>query len=390
MRSRLSTFIIAIVFFLIFTVFILFGIIFWNEYIKLETSVEPQNFNTVIEETQNTIDEDIKVPEIIGNPFEGIKDANNYQQEPEEPEELEEKEQIEKIDYSNITINKYFYNQLEDYSKIIYNAFESNKENMKTGNYKIELGSSFSDLLSKENGQEQLGKYYQSAIEAYTYDNPDVFYLSPNKMYLNIETTTRKNSITYNVFINPGQQNNYFIDEFLSTAEINQAINRIEQVRNEILQNRTSNNYQNIKMVHDYLIENIQYDTSVSKSNIYNIYGAMVNKECVCEGYARSFKYLMDALEIPCILVIGKGTNSENITENHAWNYVQLNNNWYGVDCTWDDPVSTTGWVSEASKMKYFLKGSYTMAEDHTPNGQFTEGGKVFSYPTLSNQDYEI
>ena len=60
---------------------------------------------------------------------------------------------------------------------------------MKEGTYKINLGTSFSNILSKQNGQEELGKYYQSAIEAYTYDNPDVFYLSPNKMYLNIETT---------------------------------------------------------------------------------------------------------------------------------------------------------------------------------------------------------
>ncbi len=163
----------------------------------------------------------------------------------------------------------------------------------------------------------------------------------------------------------------------------------IEQVRDEILQNTTNNNtYQNIKIVHDYLVDNLQYDTSISKKNIYNIYGAMVNKECVCEGYARSFKYLMDELKIPCILVIGKATNSENRTENHAWNYVQLNNNWYAIDCTWDDPVSTTGWVSETSKIRFFLRGSNFMSKDHVPNGQFTEGGKIFTYPNLSNQDY--
>ena len=61
---------------------------------------------------------------------------------------------------------------------------------MKIGTHKIELGDTFSDLLSTENGQTRLGEYYQSAIEAYTYDNPDIFYLSPNKMYLNIEKTT--------------------------------------------------------------------------------------------------------------------------------------------------------------------------------------------------------
>ena len=96
----------------------------------------------------------------------------------------------------------------------------------------------------------------------------------------------------------------------------------------------------------------------------------------------------MDYLEIPCTLVIGKGKNSENKTENHAWNYVQLDGNWYAIDCTWDDPVSTSGWVSESSKVKYFLKGSNTMSNDHSPNPQFTEGGKVFKYPQLSAYDY--
>ena len=142
-------------------------------------------------------------------------------------------------------------------------------------------------------------------------------------------------------------------------------------------------------MVHDYLIENIQYDTTITKDNIYNIYGAMVNHEAVCEGYARSFKYLMDCLGIPCSLVIGKGTNSEGKTENHAWNYVQIGDYWYAVDTTWDDPVSTTGWVSEAAKYRYFLKGSNDMVKDHIPNGQFTEGGKTFSYPALRAQNHE-
>lgn len=373
MRSKLATIIMLIVIFLIISVFALFGVILWNEVIKLETSVQPENVQTVISENTNTIDKDIKAPEILENPFDDIEDGDN---------------QGSEVDYSNVIINKYFYNQLEEHAKTIYKAFETNKENMKTGTYKVELGSSFTSLLNENNGQEQLGKYYQSAIEAYTYDNPDVFYLSPNKMYLNIETTTQGNKVTYYVYINSGNEANYLIDEFSSKNQINNAIDEIEQIRNQILQNRKSNTYDNIKMVHDYLIENVEYDTTISKSNIYNIYGAMVNNVAVCEGYARSFKYLMDCLGIPCTLVIGKGTNSEGRTENHAWNYVQINDYWYAVDTTWDDPVSSNGWVSENSKYRYFLKGSSDMLKDHLPSGQFTEGGKTFSYPTLSTNNY--
>lgn len=281
MKSRLATVIMTIIIFLIIGVFTLFGMILWEELRRLETSVQPEGVKTILSENMNTVDKEIKTPQILENPFGNIQDANK---------------QIEEVDYSNVAINKYFYNQLEEEAKTIYKAFEANKENMKTGTHQIELGNSFSDLLSRSTGQDELEKYYQSAIEAYTYDNPDVFYLSPNKMYLNIETTTRGNKVTYGVYINNGQEKNYLIDEFSSKEQIDVAINKIEQVRNQILENRRVNTYDNIKMVHDYLVENIEYDTSISKSNIYNIYGAMINGEAVCEGYARSFKYMMDSL----------------------------------------------------------------------------------------------
>ncbi len=374
MKSRITTIIMTIVILLIVSVFALFGVIFWNELKRLETSAQPENVKTIISGNANTINQDIQTPQILGNPFNDLKDGDK---------------QANEVDYSHVTINKYFYNQLDEYAKTIYKAFESNKENMKTGTYKVELGSSFSSLLKESNGQDLLGEYYQSAIEAYTYDNPDVFYLSPNKMYLNIETTTKGKNVTYEVYINSGNEDNYLIDEFSSQEEVENAINKIEQVRNQILQNRSSDTYDNIKMVHDYLVDNIQYDTTISKSNIYNIYGAMVNGEAVCEGYARSFKYLMDSLRIPCTLVIGKGTNSDGETENHAWNYVQIGERWYAVDSTWDDPVSLTGWVSQSSKYRYFLKGSNDMIRDHIPSGQFTQGGKMFSYPPLSSSNYE-
>ena len=374
MRNKISTIIISIVIVLIICVFVLFGVILWEEFKNLQTSVEVEGVQTEISENRNTIDEDIKTPEIIENPFDQIRDN--------------EQSTSINVDYSNVTVDKYFYNQLEETSKIIYKAFESNKENMKSGVYKVELGDSFSDLLNTSNGQDMLGQYYQSAIEAYTYDNPEIFYLSPNKMYLNIETTTVGNNVTYNVYIDNGNENNYFIDEFTSQSQVENAIAQIEQTKNQILSNVSGNAYDNIKMVHDYLVDNVEYDTTISQKNIYNVYGALINGTAVCEGYARSFKYLMDKLGIPCTLVIGQGTNSQGQTENHAWNYVQLNGNWYAIDCTWDDPVSTTGYVSQSSKYRYFLKGSNEFLQDHTPNRRFTEGGKIFNYPVLSEQDF--
>lgn len=374
MRNKFTSIIMFLIIILIICVFIFFGNILWKEWQSMQQISELEGVRTIITSDEATINEDIQTPQIIENPLDEIKDGNSTNQQ---------------IDYNNVKIEKYFYNQLDDYSKTIYKAFESNKENMKTGTYKVELGNSFSELLGTENGQDELGKYYQSAIEAYTYDNPDVFYLSPNKMYLNIETTTRGRKTTYYVYVNSGNQENYLIDEFSSQEQINQAIKKLEQVKKYIIQNKTGNTYDDIKMVHDYLIANIEYDSTISKDNIYNICGALINGEAVCEGYARAFKYLMDGLEIPCTLVIGTGRNSEGNTENHAWNYVLLDDNWYAIDATWDDPVvSGVGWVSQATRYKYFLKGANDMNIDHQPNGRFTEGGKLFTYPEISNENF--
>lgn len=339
--------------------------------------VEAENFEYTGEINANektTSEEEIKTPEIVENPIDEIDESK-----------------LKNIDYSNVQVDKYFFNQLEEQAKTIYKAFESNKENMKSGTYQIELGTNFTNVLSKENGQELLGEYYQSAIEAYMYDNPDMFYISPNKMYLNIETTTRGNKTTYNVYLNSGNLSNYYADGFTSEAQINNAISQIQQVKNEITQNASGNAYEDIKMVHDYLVDNLKYDSTLSKSNIYDLYGALVNKECVCEGYARAFKYLMDDLKIPCVIIVGTATNSQGQTENHAWNYVQLNGNWYAVDTTWDDPVIIGGGsASEESKYRYFLKGRSEINKDHIENHQFTEGGKEFNYPNLNEEDYKF
>ena len=379
MKKEFIDKIISVILFLviigIFSVIIVFLMIALQEWGKEEDLAFAETTQTVADSSENekTVEDDIEVPAIVESPLSSIEKTNT----------------TTNNNYSNVQVDKYFYNQLEEESRIIYRAFESNKEQMKTGTYQIELGTSFSDLLSQSNGQEQLGEYYQSAIEAYTYDNAEVFYLSPRKMYLNIETTTKGGVSTYNVFINSGNEANYLADGFQSKEQIDQAVSQIEQVKNQILQSRTGNTYEDIKMVHDYLIDTISYDSSLSKQNIYNIYGALVNRECVCEGYARAFKYLLDELDIPCVMVIGTGTNSQGETENHAWNYVQLNGSWYAVDTTWDDPVVIGGGtVSEASRYKYFLVGREIIDQDHSPSGQFTEGGKVFSYPNLSNTSY--
>ena len=374
MRSFFTRLIMSIIIILLIAVLGILGYLVWQEIDGEAVADTVQNFVSTVTSIAKDEEENLSTP--------GIIDTTSS--------ELEETPTVN-VNYDNVVVDNYFYDQLEEPSKNIYKALEANKENMKTGTYQINLGNQFTDILSKPNGEDLLGDYYQSAVETYIYDNPDVFYLDVNKMYLNIETTTRGNNVSYNVFINNGSTTNYLDEGYSSEAQINQAISQLESVKQQIVAQAQvqGSTYNQIKYVHDYIVDNTNYDSTISNSDIYNIYGTLIRKSSVCEGYAKSFKYIMDALDIPCVMVIGEATNSSGESESHAWNYVQINNIWYAIDCTWDDPVVIGGGrASSSSKTRYFLRGSNTFNEDHFPSGQFTQGGKTYEYPVLSQIDY--
>ena len=292
---------------------------------------------------------------------------------------------------TNTNRYRHLYGQLDSTAQKIYDKLYENRENLKTGTYKINFGNTFQKLLSTETGENELKKQYQSAIEALIYENPELFYLEATGMFINIEKVTKISGTKYNVYIDNGNKSNYLTNGFNNKEDIEYYQKQIEKVRDYILSNlEGKTDYEKIKMVHDYLVDSIEYDSSISKDHIYDIYGALVSRECVCEGYAKAFEYLMNEIGIDNVIVIGLGTNSNGQTESHAWNYVKLESKWYAVDTTWDDPILIgTGKLPEKSKYRYFLKGSNTMNQNHIPSGKFTEAGQVFTYPILSEQDYE-
>ena len=288
--------------------------------------------------------------------------------------------------------NKYLYKQLGDDEKIIYEKLYDNKEKLKTGTYKIEFGNIFYDLLSQENGSDKLQEEYQTAIEAFTYDNPDVFYIDVTKMYINIETIQKIFSTKYNVYINSAKDPTYLLDGFTSKEQIDQSESQVIAVKNQILnQIAGKNDIEKMRYIHDYLVDTIEYDQTFAEKNIYNIYGALVSKTCVCEGYAKASQYLLNEAGLENIIITGTATNSDGKTENHAWNYVNINEKWYAIDTTWDDPIIVGGGkLTNTIRYRYFLKGSNTMNKNHYMSAKFTEEGQDFEFPELSIIDYNI
>ena len=262
---------------------------------------------------------------------------------------------------------------------------------MKSGVYSIDFGKAFNDLLNSEGGEQRLNIAFQSAWNAYTYDNMDVFYIDIEKVILTTTTTSIATFSTHNVSLSNGDNASYLKPNFNGSEKISQKLNLLEAMRKEIARQLNGySNYEKIRGVHNWLINNIEYDVDLEAEEPYSISGALTEGKAVCEGYARSFKYIMDELKIPCVLVSGIGTNSNGDTESHAWNYVMLDGAWYAVDVTWDDPVIIgDGYVSSDTRYRHFLKGQESFFASHQEEGYISQNSIKFKFPELAVEDYQ-
>ena len=102
--------------------------------------------------------------------------------------------------------------------------------------------------------------------------------------------------------------------------------------------------------VHDWIIDHAVYDESHTFPNRSHPYGLLVEGQAICMGYANTFQLFMDLLDIPCVTVIGASGGSR---EDHAWNLVQLDGDWYAVDTTWDDPLGSYVGVPAANEKEH-------------------------------------
>ena len=348
--------------------------------------------NLTLSKYLNSIDNN-KVKNIVDNTVETISQGQIIE------DRTEQKVQEDLIEINDniietetpqevLSSNDCYYEQLNDVAKKMYTKLYNNKENLKTGTYTVEFGNDFSSMLDGENGAQNLELSFQAALNALIYDKPEMFYIDITKMYLYTETTTFVMKKSYKVSIGPENGGTYLADGFDNKEQVNQAINQIDKKIEDLSFSISGSDYNKIKMIHNYLVDNISYDQTISKPNIYNIYGALINGECVCEGYAKSFKYIMDKLGIDSIFIFGTAINSKGEQENHAWNYVKLSGKMYAVDTTWDDPIIIGGGIlNDSLRYKYFLKGSNEFNSDHTEDGKALDG-IAFTYPRLSANNY--
>ena len=138
--------------------------------------------------------------------------------------------------------------------------------------------------------------------------------------------------------------------------------------------------YEKIYGIYDYMCRNIAYDFDNLYDETYilkfSAYAALVNKTAVCQGYALLFYRLALTLGVDARVITGIGNGG-----GHAWNIVELDNQYYNLDATWD-----RSWYEVGMPYAWFLLCNDSF-EDHQAEETYLTAEFLAEYP-MSQTDY--
>lgn len=187
-------------------------------------------------------------------------------------------------------------------------------------------------------------------------------YVHPFNSFKHIETTYNNlGNVTINIVKAYSQE-----DIELINQEVDSLYDRI------VDENKSA--VENIKEIHDYVINNTKYDRDRKYGNsIYKsdtAYGALYEGYAVCGGYADTMSIFLNRMGI---------RNYKISSDMHVWNAVYLDNQWLNLDLTWDDPISIDG--QNYLEYNFFLVDTQTMLNIENKEHDFNRE----SYPEFVN-----
>lgn len=173
-----------------------------------------------------------------------------------------------------------------------------------------------------------------------------------------------------------------------SKKEIISHRQRTKEIKEDFIENNindTMSDYEKVLAVHDYIVNSSKYDESLLYDlkippESYSTYGVLELGTAVCEGYAKAMKYLLDDLQINSMIVIGESKG-----ENHAWNLVELESEYYHIDATWDDPITENR--RSIIRHNYFNLDDDELSKTHNWNRENypKANGKKYNYFVYNN-----
>lgn len=230
----------------------------------------------------------------------------------------------------------YYYNQLNDAEKQIWNDLEDSCL------YVLNNTDTYSTMPRISNTANVSNSRLLEIAWMFKYSNPQYYFLSNYLRY-----TSDGSSFCFEVYdiFQDGSARKYYTSQFKETIDA-----WIAEVSNG---QRTEDME---KIAHDVIAENVVYQ---SNSYDQSAFSAVCLGKTVCSGYAGAMTILCNAVGIDCVTVT---------SSSHAWNNVCVHGNWYIVDVTWDDQSGGIIYryynKSEESILEWDSGGSHILQSD--------------------------
>ncbi|HHQ8911983.1 TPA: S-layer homology domain-containing protein [Bacillus cereus] len=266
----------------------------------------------------------------------------------------------------------------EQYAQFLYNALQYKKPAVAVQ----DTGDAALLAAFKEEVQKRINAYETNITLPYKTTNSNtkevmntLFNAYKEVASKNEYTNYNRSNVSYGLNGSPG---NYTFTLKITYRETKEQTEYVMKQAKAIVSSITQagmDDHEKVKAIHDYVVKHVSYDTSYKA---YTAYEALVNRSAVCQGYALLTYQLLKEAGIENHFVVGTGDGQP-----HAWNLVKIENKWYHLDTTFDDPVpDEQGRVTYS----YFNLSDEQIARNHEWNrGEYPQATTNY-YSTLTNK----
>lgn len=212
---------------------------------------------------------------------------------------------------------------------ILYTALADgfDREDVIASGEASEAGTKKAPGIAVPLGQSMTKDELRTVYEAVLLDNPDFFYIH-NTYYLSPGET-------------PDGYTHILLRYTMNRAARTAARQALEEAAAALLDGlpESADEYDRELFLYDRLTRHCTYDQTAAGEGYdrhptaYTAYGALVEQQAVCEGYARALQLLLNRAEIACVPVTGKNQTDET---GHMWNLARINGALYYLDATFD------------------------------------------------------
>lgn len=233
-------------------------------------------------------------------------------------------EKILKKEFIIAKANDYYLNSDFEYLQNYTDDVSNKEELLNYIYYVVNTGSDYADG--------ECTKEYTDCTKDLTEISADEETLSIINNFVHPYNSFKTISFTFN---NQGKFS-LIVEHIYSKEEITE-INYIVNLKIQELTNDKMTNEEKIKNIHDFIINNTEYD-QLKTENIHDTtyksntaYGVLLQGYGICSGYSDTMAIFLNSLGV---------TNYKISNDTHIWNLVYINGIWRHLDATWDDPIS--------------------------------------------------